>query len=67
MARKGIPRLRHLNHRHLERTVRQPIITDFLTERSDTLTEYADEAAVWDALKTNRPETIAAQVEPAPE
>lgn len=62
MARQGTPRLRHLKHRSLERTTRQPIITDFVTERATTLSQYADEDAVWASLKTNKAETVAAEV-----
>ena len=61
MARKGTPRLRHLHHRALERVLRQLLISDFVTERDTTLTQYADEDAVWAALKTNNAETIAAE------
>lgn len=61
MARKGTPRLRHLKHRSLERTTRQPIITDFVTERAATLSQYANAAAVWLKLKTTKAEVIAAE------
>ena len=62
MARQGVPRIRHLAHRDLARVKRQPIITDFLTERATTLAQYADEEAVWEALKTTNSVTIAAEV-----
>lgn len=63
MARQGTPRLRHLAHRLLERVRRQPIITNFVTERASTLTQYADEDAVWASLKVNKAETVAAEVD----
>jgi len=62
MARKGTPRIRHLKHRSLVRVKRQPIITDFLTERASTLSQYADESAVWDSLKTSSAEVVAAEI-----
>lgn len=62
MARQGTPRLRHKKHRSLDRVRRQPLITDFLTERAATLLQYADEAAVWDALSTSKARTVAAEV-----
>lgn len=65
MARQGIPRIRHLKHRSLGRVKRQPIITDFLTERSTTLSQYANSQAVWDALKTSSTEAVAAEVSAA--
>jgi len=63
MARQGIPRLRHLAYRSLDRIRRQPLISDFLTERATTLTQYADEEAVWDSLKTNKAVIVAAEVD----
>lgn len=62
MARKGIPRIRHLHHRKLERVNRQPIVTDFLTERATALPAYANEQEVWDALHVKKAETIAAEI-----
>lgn len=61
MARNGTPRIRNLRHREFDRVKRQPIISDFLTERAATLSQYADEQAVWEALKTSNPEVIAAE------
>lgn len=63
MARQGIPRIRHLAHRDEARLRHQPLITDFLAERAATLTQYADTAAVWEALKTTKAVTIAAEVD----
>jgi len=63
MARQGTPRLRHLSHRALARVKRQPLISDFVAERASTLTQYADEDAVWAALHTNKAVTVAAEVD----
>lgn len=61
MAREGTPRVRHKKHRAFTRLKRQPIITNFLTERAASLLAYADEEAVWDQLSIDKAETIAAQ------
>lgn len=63
MAREGIPRVRHLEHRDLDRVKRQPTLSGFLAERATTLTQYADEEAVWDKLKTTPAEAVAAEVD----
>jgi len=63
MARQGTPRLRHLAHRQLTRVQRQPIVTGFVAERASTLTQYADEDAVWASLKINKADTVAAEVD----
>lgn len=63
MARQGIPRVRHLHHRALERVKRQPLISDFVSERAATLTQYADEDAVWAQLHIDKAVTIAAEVD----
>ena len=57
------PRIRHLNHRKLERVRYQDDILEFVSERADTLTQYADTQEVWEALKTSNSMVIAGEVD----
>lgn len=63
MARQGTPRIRHLAHRDLGRVRRQPLLEGFVAERASTLTQYADEDAVWDRLKVVPAEALATEVD----
>jgi len=63
MAREGIPRIRHLEHRALDRVKRQPNLSDFVAERATSLTQYTDGDAIWDRLKVVSAEALASEVD----
>lgn len=57
----GIPRIRKLRHRVLERTRRQGKILAFLDERVATAPiAFPDQEAVWAALKSDQAVIVAA-------
>lgn len=62
MAREGTPRVRNLKHRALARVKHQPVLSAFITERNTTLTQYADEDAVWARLKSVPAVVLAAEI-----
>ena len=63
MAREGIPRVRHLEHRDLDRVKRQRTLSSFVAERATTLTQYANEDAVWSRLKVVPARALDAEVD----
>jgi len=57
------PRIRHLNHRTLDKLRYQDTINNFVDERTSALTQYSTRQDVWDAIASTSSIVVANEVD----